>query len=131
MRTETRDFLAKSRECLAAAKTVLSVSLPGVAAKEGYLAAYHAAHAFVFERTGTATKTHRGLRAAYARAARDEPRLDPAFTRLLSQAYKFKEVADYGVGPAIKITVADAEAVIDSAERFIEAVSEALRPKPV
>ena len=90
MRAETTDFLAKARECLTAAKTVLSVSLPGVAAKEGYLAAFHAAHAFVFERTGKAVKTHRGLRAAYARAAREEPRLDPAFSRLLSQAYKFK-----------------------------------------
>ena len=66
MRTETTDFLAKAREWLAAAKTIFSISLPGVAAKEGYLAAYHTAHAFVFERTGKAVKTHRGLRAAYA-----------------------------------------------------------------
>jgi uncharacterized protein (UPF0332 family) len=129
MRTETRDFLAKARECLAAARTILAISLPGVAAKEGYLAAYHAAHAFVFERTGKAVKTHRGLRTAYARVAREEPRLDPGFSRLLSRAYKFKEVADYGIGPTIEITMADAEAVIDYAEGFIEAVSDLLRSK--
>jgi uncharacterized protein (UPF0332 family) len=126
MRTETTDFLAKARECLAAAKTILSVSLPGVAAKEGYLATYHAAHAFVFERTGQAVKTHRGLRTAYARAARGEPRFDPSLSRLLSRAYKFKEVADYGVGPTIEITTSDAQQAIDNAERFIGAISDLL-----
>jgi len=123
MRSETRESLAKARECLAAAKTILGVSLPGVAAKEGYLAAYHAAHAFVMERTGKPVKTHRGLRIAYARAARDEQKLDPDFGPLLSRSYKFKEVADYGVGPTVEITIGDAQAVIGSAERFIDAVA--------
>ena len=130
MRTETRDFLAKARECLAAAKTILAISLPGVAAKEGYLAAYHTAHAFVFERTGKAVKTHSGLRTAYARAAREEPRLDPAFSRSLSRAYKFKEVADYGISPTIEVTMADAREVIENAERFIDTVADLLRSKP-
>lgn len=131
MRAETTDFLAKARTCLAAAKTIAAVLLPEVAAKEGYLAAYHAAHAFVFERTGKPVKPHRGLRTAYSQTAREEPRLDPVFARLLSRAYKFKEVADYGVGPVVEITMADAEAVIDYAERFIEAVSNLLAPGPV
>ena len=108
MRSETRESLAKARECLAAAKTILGVSLSGVAAKEGYLAAYHAAHAFVIERTGKPVKTHRGLRIAYARAARDEPKLDPDF------------------GPTVEITIADAQAVIGNAEQFIDAVARTL-----
>jgi uncharacterized protein (UPF0332 family) len=130
MRTETRDFLAKARECLTAARTILAISIPGVADKEGYLASYHAAHAFVFESTGKAVKTHSGLRTAYARAAHEEPRLDPAFSRLLSRAYKFKEVADYGIGPTIEITMADAREVIENSERFIDAVSDLLSPDP-
>ena len=58
MKPETADYLAKARECLDAAIKINTFSLPQVAAKEAYLAAYHAAHAFIFERTGKVVKSH-------------------------------------------------------------------------
>jgi uncharacterized protein (UPF0332 family) len=123
VRSKAGDALAKARQCLVAAKAVLAVGLPGVAATQAYLAAYHAGHAFVIERTGKAVKTHRGLRASYARLARDESLLDPGFSQLLGQGYKFKEVADYAAGPAVDITNNDARHPIDGAARFIDAVA--------
>lgn len=63
----------------------------------------------------------------FARIALEEPLLDSAFVRLLAQSYKFKEVADYGVGPTAEISVADAEAVIATAGRFIAAISHILQ----
>lgn len=47
MTPEAADFMAKARECLDAARKIIVIPLPQVAAKEAYLAAYHAAHAFV------------------------------------------------------------------------------------
>jgi predicted nucleotidyltransferase len=49
MKAATADYLAKAEECLEAAKKVIAIQLPAVAAKEAYLAAYHAAQACVFE----------------------------------------------------------------------------------
>jgi uncharacterized protein (UPF0332 family) len=94
LKTEAAEYLAKARECLDAAKKIAAVGLPQVAAKKGYLAAYHAAHAFVFENTGQVVKTHSGMRAVFARLAKDDSRIDRRFTSFLAQAYTFKEVAD-------------------------------------
>ena len=66
MKPETADYLAKARECLDAAKTINAFPLPQVAAKEAYLAAYHAAGAFVFESTGKVVKSHSGMRTMFA-----------------------------------------------------------------
>jgi len=52
VRPESADYLAKARECLDAARAIIAIPLPQVAAKEAYLAAYYAAHAFVFQSTG-------------------------------------------------------------------------------
>lgn len=43
MKPESADYLAKVRKCLDAAKLIDAIPLPQVAAKEAYLATYHAA----------------------------------------------------------------------------------------
>jgi hypothetical protein len=52
LKPESADYLVKFRECLDVATTINALPLPQVAAKEAYLAVYHAAHAFIFERAG-------------------------------------------------------------------------------
>ena len=47
MTPETRYYLDKARQCLADAKTIAAIPIPQVAAKEAYLAGYHAAAAFI------------------------------------------------------------------------------------
>lgn len=122
MKPETADYLAKSRECLDAAKKVNALPLPQVAAKEAYLAAYHAARAFVFESTGKVVKSHSGMRTMYAQVTKDDPRIDRALTSLLGRAYKFKEIADYGAGSQAVVTVKEAQEVIELAERFVDTI---------
>jgi uncharacterized protein (UPF0332 family) len=129
LKTEAAEYLAKARECLDAAKKIIAVGLPRVAAKEGYLSAYHAAHAFVFEKTGQVVKTHSGMRAVFARIAKDDPRVDRWFNSFLAQAYTFKEVADYGVGSQAVITVQEAQELIDGAERFVDSLARLLLPE--
>jgi len=47
LKPESADYLAKSRECLAAAYTINAFPLQQVAAKEAYLAVYQLAHALM------------------------------------------------------------------------------------
>ncbi len=122
MRPETADYLAKSRECLDAAKQINALPLPPVAAKEAYLAAYHAARAFVFESTGKVVKSHGGMRTMFAQITKDDPRIDRVLASLLGRAYKFKEIADYGVGSQALVTAKEAQDVIDIAERFVDTI---------
>lgn len=130
MKAEAADYLAKARECLDAAQKIIVVPLPQVAAKEDYLAAYHAAHAFAFERTGQVVKSHTGMRTMFARTAKADRRIDRTFASLLARAYKFKEVADYGVGSQGIVTVQEAQEVIDIAARFVDTITRLLPPGP-
>ncbi len=128
MKPESADYLAKSRECLAAAYTINAFPLPQVAAKEAYLAVYHAAHAFVFESTGKAVKSHKGMRSKFAEVTKGDARFDRTLTSLLARAYKFKEDADYGVGARSSVTVKEAQDLIDLAQRFVDRIAQLLSP---
>jgi hypothetical protein len=74
-------------------------------------------------RTGRIAKTHRGLRTEFARLARTEARIDPAFVRFLANAYEIKSVADYGAEPDANVSMADAHAAIETAGRLIECIA--------
>jgi uncharacterized protein (UPF0332 family) len=128
VKPETADYLAKARECLDAAIKINAFPLPQVAAKEAYLAAFHAAHALIFESTGKVVKSHGGMRTMFALVAKDDPRIDRTFASLLGRAYKFKEVADYAVGSQGVVTVAEAQDVIDIAQRFVDTITGLLPP---
>ncbi len=123
MRPETADYLAKARECLNAAIAVNAFPLPQVAAKETYLSAFHAVHAYVFETTGRVVKSHGGMRTMFAQLARDGARIDPSFPSLPGRLYKFKEVADYAVGPGAAVALSEASGAIDVASRFLDAIA--------
>lgn len=72
MTSEAGRFLAKARQCLADA-VLYQPLVSRIAGREAYLAAFHAAEALLYKRTGKLAKTHRGLRAQFARIAKDEP----------------------------------------------------------
>lgn len=52
MTPEAIRYFEKADKCLTNAKTSLGVNLTNDAGRSAYLAAFHAAQAFVFERTG-------------------------------------------------------------------------------
>jgi uncharacterized protein (UPF0332 family) len=118
---EAARFLDKARQCLADAELYLPLA-PRISGREAYLAAFHAAAALLYERTGTITRTHRGLRAQFARIARDEPRIDQSLSEFLGRAYELKSLADYGTGAEASISVATASAAVATATRFVDCI---------
>jgi uncharacterized protein (UPF0332 family) len=127
VKPEAADYLDKARRCLAGARTIGAAGVPDVAAREAYLAAYHAAEAYIFERTDKAAKTHRGVRSEFNRLARREPAIARDLLTFLAEGYEFKTIADYGIGPAIDAISPDAAAsAIDTARRFIDAIADLL-----
>ena len=129
MKPETADYLSKARATLADAIKIATLPLPHVAAREAYLAVFHAAEAYIFEHTGKAAKTHRGVRSEFTRLARREPRIGRDLVTFLGAAYQFKTITDYSVGSAaMPISTEQATAAINTAGRFIDAVSAILPP---
>ena len=130
MTPEARDYLDKAAEDLADAQKILGIGLAKPAARGAYYAAFHAAEALLVARTGRIAKTHSGLRTALAQLLRDGDSDDREMLSFLARAYKYKEVSDYSVGLTTKITLADAETVIDGARKFLESVIEMLAADP-
>jgi uncharacterized protein (UPF0332 family) len=113
---------------LSDAKAIRGLHIGHLAARETYLAAFHAAEAFIHECTGRPVKTHIGLRTVFARLAKDEPCLDPTFAQFLANAYDLKSLADYADRPALRVSPEDADQAIETAERFIAAITALLGP---
>jgi uncharacterized protein (UPF0332 family) len=128
VKPEAADYLGKARQCLDEAKQISALTpLHHIVAREAYLAAYHAAGAYIFERTGRTVKTHRGLRSEFSRLARSEPRIGREYLTFLAEAYEYKSIADYGVGSTSPlITAEDARSAIDTAGRLIDCIAELL-----
>ncbi len=127
MKSEAADYLGKAHHCPAGARRIAAVEVPDVDAGEAHLAVYHAAEAYIFEQTGKTVKTHRGARSQLNRLAQHEPRIGSEFPTFLAEGYKFKTIVDYGIGSAIgAISAADATWAIDTAEHFIDTISQLL-----
>ena len=123
MTPEAADYLEKARNDLADARKIASLPLAKVAARSAYYAAFHAAEAFIIERTGKVAKTHSGVRAEFARLLKEVPGSERALLTFLAQAYKYKEISDYGVGPGAVVTEDEAKDAIGNATRFIDRVT--------
>ena len=81
----------------------------------------------IFERIGKVPKTHHGVHAQFSRLARNEPRIGTELPRFLSQAYDFKTVADYEIGPDAVVPLPEAMSAIEAAQRFIDRIVELLK----
>ncbi len=124
MKPEVADYLTKARNVLDGARVIADAGVPEVAAREAYLAAFHAAEAFIFEHTGKAAKTHRGVRSQFNLLARNKPGIGNDLSAFLAEGYRFKTIADYEVGPAAgTISAAEAQGAIDTAARFIDTLA--------
>jgi uncharacterized protein (UPF0332 family) len=73
----------------------------------------------IAERTGKDAKTHKGVRAQFARLTRNYPRLGLERRQFLAQAYDIKSIADYGLGPIPTCRSTAPAAAIDAAEQFV------------
>jgi uncharacterized protein (UPF0332 family) len=123
---ETVAYLAKAQQALKEARIVAANHLAEAAGRAAQLAAYHAAQALIFERSGKAAKSHNGVRSEFARLARDEPRIDKRFVTFLARAYNLKATADYAIGADGRISLSEAAQAIESAAEFVDGVSRVL-----
>jgi uncharacterized protein (UPF0332 family) len=120
---EAAGRLDKARECLKRARSILAAGVSEDAARDAYLAAFHAAQALIAERTGRNVRTHKGMHVTFARLTRNEPRIDLELRRFLPESFNMKAVADYEVGPDAVIPAEQAVAAIETAARFIECIA--------
>jgi uncharacterized protein (UPF0332 family) len=127
MTPEARAYFAKAGQALHEARIVLANDLAEAAGRAAYLAAFHAAQALIFERSGKAAKTHSGVRTEFSRLTRDDPHLDRGYSTFLARAYTLKTIADYALGDQEGITLTDAAVAIAEAEAFVDGVSAAIR----
>jgi uncharacterized protein (UPF0332 family) len=123
---EAERYLAKARLTLEHAHTMLTVNLTEDAGRAAYLAGYHAAEAFIFERTGKVTKTHKGAHTEFARLTVNESRIDLELRRFLPRAYDLKAICDYELGPDAVVPREKADAAIQTASSFVDCIASLL-----
>jgi uncharacterized protein (UPF0332 family) len=99
---ETGYFLDKARRVLMEADSILAINIHDVAGRMAYLAGFHAAQAFICERTGRSVKTHKGVHGQLYRLTKDAAGFDRDLRTFLSETYDLKNVADYEIGPGPK-----------------------------
>jgi uncharacterized protein (UPF0332 family) len=116
---EAAVFVEHANTILARATVMLNADLNEDAAQAAYLAAFHIAQAYIFERIGKVLKTHNGVHLGFARLTMGDHRTDAELRRFLPRAYEYKSVADYFSGPN-PITAPEAAAeAIKTAHRFV------------
>nr|WP_294546945.1 HEPN domain-containing protein [uncultured Rhodopila sp.] len=126
MTPEAERYLLKAREFLVKAREVLE-HWPDEAGRASYLAAFHAAQALIFERTGTVAKTHSGVRAQFGKLVKEDPDCGAELRSFLGRAYNLKATADYETGPGAEIAPERAALAITTASRFVSYVAGLLR----
>jgi uncharacterized protein (UPF0332 family) len=119
-------ILQKAEKHLERGYVMLGVGLNDDAGRAAYLAAFHAAQAVIFERTGKVVKTHRGVQSEFLQLTKDDPGFTPDQRIFLSQAYNFKAVADYDIGPGAELSAEKATAALEGGRGFIDAVRHVL-----
>ncbi len=95
MKAETAAYFEKAQEFLRKAASMRDAGWPDEAARAAYPAGFHAAQAYIFERTGKTAKSHAGVHHLFADIAKGDERFDGEQRTFLSRAYNAKAVADY------------------------------------
>jgi uncharacterized protein (UPF0332 family) len=119
MKPESARFIDQANVVLGRADVMLKVGLNEDAARAAYMAAFHVAQAYIFERTGKVSKSHKGVQTEFFRLTKDDPRTDHDLRRFLAQSYDFKSVADYFTGPDATTSVEEATNAVETSKRFV------------
>ena len=85
-------FLGKADEALSKARRIIGIEIYDEAGRHAYYAAYHAAQALIFERTGKVSRTHKGVNAQFAKLVVTESSLSRDHVRFLARAYRLKAI---------------------------------------
>jgi uncharacterized protein (UPF0332 family) len=123
---EAQRSLEKADNCLTTARAELAINLGSEAGRNAYLAAFHGARAFIFERTGKVVKRHESVHREFHRLAKEEPAIDKGLPPFLSQGYNMKAIADYETAPDSFVSSEEATAAIEAASRFVDCIRRVL-----
>jgi uncharacterized protein (UPF0332 family) len=130
MKEATAAYLEKAGQSLDKARRILAIGIQDEAGRQAYYAAFHAAQALIFERSGKASGSHQGVKTEFARLAQSDPRIERKFTAFLARAYRLKSVADYETGTAAIVTAAQASEAMGLAEEFVAAIRRIIAAVP-
>ena len=119
MKPESAQFIAYAIKLLRDATQMIETGLDDHAARTAYLACFHMARAYTFERTGHSAKTHRGVQTEFFRLSKDDPRSDPQLRAFLTTAYHYKSSSDYETGPEDSPTPEEAREAVATAGQFV------------
>jgi len=118
--------LRKAQQVLATAKNLVADGYDNAAARDAYIATYHAAQAYIVDHAGKAAKTHNGAHSQFAQLATLEQRITPELLSFLPTAYNLKAVVDYEFGEGSNIPHDRAAAAVETASRFIDCIADLL-----
>jgi uncharacterized protein (UPF0332 family) len=119
MTPETAQFLGKANKLLNEAEAMLGIDLNEAAGRSAYLAGFHAAQAFISEKTGRTVKTHKGVHTEFQRLTKDDAGFPSELRAFLSHAYNLKAIADYETGPGSEVSAEQASMAVKTAHRFV------------
>ena len=120
--------MEETHEALSEARSIAGIRIWTQTGRSAYSAALQAARAYIFERTGSAVKTHAGTRSRFAELTRNDTRFPEDVRGFLGRSYPLKNAVDYEVGPKRHVSEADALTTLDTAIRFVALIAAILDP---
>jgi uncharacterized protein (UPF0332 family) len=119
-------FLEKAQKLLAEAEIMLSVGLNDAAGRTAHLVGFHAAQAFLFERSGRLLESHKGVQTEFLRLTKDDAHAGAEFRAFLPRAYNLKSIADYETGPGSEVSAETAAQTAAAAKQFVARIGQLL-----
>lgn len=119
MKPESAKYIEQANIVLSRAAIMLNAGLNEDAGRAAYLACFHVAQGYIFERTDNIAKTHKGVQTEFFRLTKEDPRIDAELRKFLSQAYEFKSGADYFTGDYAVTSPYEASEALALAKLFV------------
>lgn len=127
MSPEAALYMTKARRLLLQAQAVHEIGIAEQGGRIAYAAAFNAAQALIFERSGRAVKTHKGVRARFGFLTKDEPSIDSGLRSFLENGFELKRLADYFEIGDREVSLEEARDAIEAATRFVDRVGTLLQ----
>ena len=121
------NLLAKARRSLEVAEGLLEDGHADFAASRAYYGCFYVAEALLFSR-GLSYSRHSQVVAQFGRHFAKSGELDARYHRLLIEAFRLRQVADYSAAPET-VSREDAEHTIREGKEFLDVAREYLEPR--
>ncbi|WP_162937511.1 HEPN domain-containing protein [Indioceanicola profundi] len=126
MTPETARSLELARHILARSERLAADGYAEIVGHDCYLAAFHAANAYIAATTGKIPVTHHGTNNLFHQLCREKGEIGLEHAAFLSRSYKYKAAADY-LGEHYPAP-GEVPGILAGAHALLEAVRTALRP---